>query len=66
MGKGQFGVRCYSIIKSKLLLVLCLFLFWYAPNFEGKEGVDWELGFAYLLSGKLDWISWDWDLGMKR
>ncbi len=32
------------------------------PNFEGHEGVKWELGFAFLGLGKWDLLYWDWDL----
>ena len=28
---------------------------------EGREGVKWELGFAFLEAGKWDFVHWDWD-----
>ena len=33
------------------------------PNIrEGREGVKWELGFAFFLeAGKWDFVHWDWD-----
>ncbi len=32
---------------------------------ECQEGVGWELEFAFLLTERMGWTSWDWDLGMK-
>ncbi len=29
---------------------------------EGREGVKWELGFAFFGLGKWDLPHWDWDL----
>ena len=29
---------------------------------EGREGVKWELGFAFIEAGKWDFLHWDWDL----
>ena len=28
---------------------------------EGREGVKWELGFAFFGVGKWDLVHWDWD-----
>ena len=28
---------------------------------EGPEGVNWELGFAYFCTGKMDLGHWNWD-----
>jgi hypothetical protein len=33
---------------------------------EGPEGVKWELGFAYFLVGKWDFMLWDWDSSAKN
>ena len=33
---------------------------------EGREGVKWELGFAYFWVGKWDFMHWDWDSSAKK
>ena len=30
-------------------------------EFEGPEGVKWELGFASFWAGKMEFVHWDWD-----
>jgi len=33
-------------------------------KYEAPEGVNWELGFAFLEGWELGFFNWDWDLSI--
>ena len=60
--RGQLGVALLTQILTRCSEKNTTLTISLRPLFAGREGVKWELGFAFFGLGKWDLLHWDWDL----